>query len=113
MQIQEGGIFVQDNDLSLNSTLAKEAMAEINAHLFKIPPHSPDLNPIENVFHLASKQIRRDAKTLNIRKESFGEFSYRCKKSLTEFPSEIIDKTNSCLKRINLVTKGKGQITKY
>ena len=109
-----GRYFVQDNDPSQNSNIAKEALVHVNAHLFKIPPRSPDLNPIENIFHLASKKIKNDGKKFNIQKESFVEFSHRCKKALLEFPAEIIDKTVASMnKRIDLVLKGKGQRTKY
>ena len=109
-----GRYFVQDNDPSQNSNLAKEALVHVNAHLFKIPPRSPDLNPIENIFHLAAKKIRNDAKKLNIQKENYFDFSYRCKKALLDFPTEIIDKTVASMnKRIDLVIKGKGQRTKY
>ena len=45
-------IFIQDGDPSQNSAVARKALNRIGAKLFSIPPRSPDLNPIENVFHL-------------------------------------------------------------
>ena len=109
-----GGYFVQDNDPSQNSRKAKNALQEVKAHQFGIPARSPDLNPIENVFHLASKKILRDGKTLRIESENFEQFSRRCKKTLMEFPKDIIDKTiQSMDKRIGMVIASKGQRTKY
>jgi hypothetical protein len=109
-----GRYFVQDNDPSQNSSVAKQAFVDVNAHLFKIPPRSPDLNPIENIFHLAAKKIKSDGKKLNIQTESFVQFSQRCKQALLEFPSVVIDNTVSSMNiRIDLVIKGKGQRTKY
>ena len=51
----EGRLFLQDGDPCQNSGMAKEAMLRVNATLFPIPPRSPDLNPIENFFHLCPK----------------------------------------------------------
>ena len=44
--------FFQDGDPSQNSAVARRALDEIGAMIFAIPPRSPDLNPIENFFHL-------------------------------------------------------------
>ena len=110
----KGRYFIQDNDPSQNSQAANEAFEDVKAYLFKIPPRSPDLNPIENIFHLVSKKIRSDAKVNNIRKENFTQFSHRCKKLLLEFPADIIDKTVSSMnKRIQMVIDNHGQRTKY
>ena len=109
-----GGYFVQDNDPSQNSKKARDALSDVKAHQFSIPARSPDLNPIENVFHLVSKKILKDGKTLRIEKEDFEQFSRRCKKTLLEFPQDIIDKTiKSMDKRIQMVIDNKGQRTKY
>ena len=109
-----GRYFVQDNDPSQNSAAAKEALAEVNAWQFKIPARSPDLNPIENIFHLVSKQIRLDAKRFHLQSETFPQFSHRCKRVLENFPVDVIDKTIASMhKRIKLVIEKNGQRTKY
>ena len=110
----DGGYFVQDNDTSQNSRAAKEAFEEVNAKLFAIPARSPDLNPIENVFHLANNEIHKDAKKLKIKKETFTAFSRRCKRTLLQFPRDLIDKTvASMAKRVNMVIASKGRRIKY
>ena len=109
-----GGYFIQDNDPSQNSAAAKEALKEVKAYQFKIPARSPDLNPIENMFHLVSKKIKNDAKKHHIEKETFEQFARRCKRTLWEFPTHIIDNTiKSMNKRIQLVIDANGQRTKY
>ncbi len=109
-----GKYFVQDNDPSQNSAVAKEALKHVNAHQFVIPPRSPDLNPIENCFHLISKNIRTEAKSKHIVKENFKQFSDRCKKNILEFPAEIVDKTIASMnKRIQMVVDNGGLRTKY
>jgi len=51
-------IWVQDGDPSQNSALAKSAMSWANSTLLKLPPRSPDLHPIENLFHIASNKLK-------------------------------------------------------
>ena len=46
-------LLVMDNDPSQTSRIAKLALEEIEGSFHEIPPRSPHLNPIENIFHLA------------------------------------------------------------
>ena len=45
----ERKLFIQDSDPYQNSKIACEAMDSVGCRLFKIPPRSPDVIPIENV----------------------------------------------------------------
>lgn len=86
----------------------------VGCRLFKIPARSPDLNPIENVFHLIGKNLRQDASKNDIQKENFEQFCLRAKIICLSFPSDIIDRTiESMPKRIAMVLKSKGHRTKY
>ena len=110
----KGRLFLQDGDPSQNSAVAKDAMDIVNCKVFKIPPRSPDLNPIENIFHLVGKQIKKDACEKKITKETFFAFSNRVKRTMLKFPSDVIDKTIASMpKRIAMVIKNKGMRTKY
>ena len=40
-------LWLQDGDPSQNSKSARDAMARCHSEVLKIPPRSPDLNPIE------------------------------------------------------------------
>ena len=96
------------------SRSAKTAMDEVGCRMFGIPARSPDLNPIENIFHLVRKNIQKDALTKEIKKETFSEFSKRVQKTIKEFPVDIIDKTiDSMPKRIAKIVSSKGERTKY
>ena len=44
-------IFLMENDPSQRSKLATDALPDVGAEVLDIPPRSPDLNPIENVFN--------------------------------------------------------------
>ena len=68
-------IFIQDGDPSQNSALATNAMQEVNAELLLIPPRSPDLNPIENIFKIVGDDLRKQALDHKIRSETFDEFT--------------------------------------
>lgn len=104
--------FLQDGDPSQNSNVAKEALKKVKAEIFAIPPRSPDLNPIENVFHLVNKKLRQSAKT--IARESREEFVERIRRALHSIPMQTIDKTISSMdKRIHLVIKARGERIKY
>ena len=50
--------FMQDNDLKHTSRSASEWMDANNVNWWKIPPESPNLNPIENVWHELKEYIR-------------------------------------------------------
>ena len=109
-----GKLFLQDGDPSQNSKVSKEAMDSIGCRLFHIPPRSPDLNPIENVFHNIGKGLRQEAFTKKIQKETFQQFVDRARRTCLSYSSEIIDRTiESMPKRIDMVIKNKGQRTKY
>jgi transposase len=109
-----GRMFLQDGDPSQNSRKAKDAFEEVGAHLFSIPARSPDLNPIENVFHVVKEELRKQALDERITRENFEQFSARCHRTLINFPVAIIDRTiGSMPRRIDMVIKKRGQRLKY
>ena len=81
----KGKLFLQDGDPSQNSKKAKEAMHGMGARKFNIPPRSPDMNPIENIFHPVKRKLNSDAIENNITHEGFKEFSDRVKKNHDKF----------------------------
>lgn len=110
----KGRLFLQDGDPSQNSAVAEAAWKSVGCRVFHIPPRSPDLNPIENVFHSVKQELHSDALTMRIEKESFRQFCSRVKRKLMQFSHEHIDKTISSMpKRIDMVIAGKGKRTKY
>lgn len=61
--LKPGDIVVLDNLGSHKGTAVRSAIRAAGAHLFFLPPYSPDLNPIEQVFaklkHLMRKAAER------------------------------------------------------
>ena len=55
-----------ENDPSQTSNVARKAMEKIEAEFHKIPARSPDLNLIENLFHLVKKSLENEAIENNI-----------------------------------------------
>lgn len=54
--------FMQDNDPKHTSRVAKEYFAKSNITWWRTPPESPDMNPIENLWHELKEYIRREVK---------------------------------------------------
>ncbi len=74
--------FLMDGCPRQNSKVAMRAIDKVNALVLKIPPRSPDLNPIENFFHTLTVRLNDDAFQKNITKETFKELSSRVKETI-------------------------------
>ena len=58
----EGHSFFQDNDPKHTSRHAQSFFEENNINWWRMPPDSPDLNPIENLWHEIKEFLRREVK---------------------------------------------------
>ena len=102
----KGKLFLQDGDPSQNSCKARSAWGKIGAGKFSIPAHSPDLNPIENIFHIVKKRLHQDTLEMKIEREDFMEFSAQVKNTLEIVPVDVVDRTiQSMDKQIDLIVK--------
>ena len=107
-------MFVMDNDPCQTSKKAMLALTQIECELHRIPLRSPDINPIENVFHLVKKMLQKEAIDQNITKESFDAFKTRVLLCLNTFEIKTIEKTiESMPKRTEEITLSKGKRSKY
>ena len=92
----------------------KDGMAEFGCEMFGIPARSPDLNPIENIFHIVRRQLKDDALEQEINNESYKEFCNRIEHTFETLSTELINKTISSMpQRIQDIMKNKGHRTKY
>jgi transposase len=57
--LRPGDLVVLDNLSSHKSSAARAAIEAVGARLVYLPPYSPDLNPIENLFSKIKQLIRR------------------------------------------------------
>ena len=109
-------MWVQDGDPSQNSLLARKAMSQCNCEstLIHIPPRSPDTNPIENIFHLVKKRLRKQALQEKVTKESYVEFQERVVNTFRALPVETVNKTIASIdKRLEMIKEKKGNRIKY
>ena len=75
----KGKLFLQDGDLSQNSCKVRSAWDKIGARKFTIPACGPDLNPIENIFHIVKKKLHQDVLEMKIECEDFEDFQLESK----------------------------------
>ena len=107
-------LWLQDGDPSQNAASVKRMLKKIKANLFSIPARSPDLNPIENLFHLIRKKLDKQAIERNIVKESFAQFQDRVIETFFAFSPSVIDNIiDSMNSRIRSIIDRKGQRLKY
>ena len=107
-------LWLQDGDPSQNSKRALTAMENQNAELLKLPPRSPDLNPIENLFNIVGQRLKADALKRQISYESFDDFTSRVLNTLFAIEIETIDNIISSMnKRIEHIIKRRGKRLKY
>ena len=107
-------LWLQDGDPSQNSAMARAAMDRANCELLKIPPRSPDLNPIENIFKLVSDALRKQAIRSQITKETYEEFKNRVISTIQSLPLEVINNTIASMpNRVKEIIKRKGQRLRY
>ena len=107
-------LWLQDGDPSQNSKTARDAMARCHSELLKIPPRSPDLNPIENIFNIVSRKLEKDALNGAITRESYADFCDRVQRTIYGISQELIDKTiESMSSRITDIIGNNGERLKY
>ena len=109
-------LWVQDNDPSQSSRLAKNAMKNCNCDtsLIALPCRSPDLFPPENFFHLVRCKLKKDALRLNITKETYQEFKERVIRTIYSIPVENINKIIASMPdRLDAIIDKNGCRTKY
>ena len=86
-----------------------KALEHIEAEMHIIPPRSPDLNPIVNIFHIVKNELECKAISKHITSESYSEFEKRIIHVLDHISVEASDRTiNSMDRRISAVIKSKG-----
>jgi transposase len=59
--LQTGDVVIMDNLGSHKARAVRQAIRKAGAHLLFLPPYSPDLNPIEQVFAKLKALLRKAA----------------------------------------------------
>ena len=107
-------LFVQDNCPAQNARVAVQAIARAGFTQVKIPPRSPDCNPIENLFAWVKQRLRAQALEEGIEKETFLGFEKRVLDTLRGVGREHVDRLIlSMPKRLDKILGGRGERLLY
>ena len=107
-------LFVMDNCPCQTSRVALKALQDVECQVHKTPARSPDLNPIENIFHIVKVKLEEEALRFKITKETFEAFTERVFRALDSLDFKLLDRTIASMpKRIQGIISGKGARTKY
>ena len=103
-------VLQQDNDPKHKAKVTQKWIQNKGIQLLDWPSMSPDLNPIENLWHF----IKNELKKYNDEPKGVNELWDRINLVWNRIPVKLCeDLVNSMPKRINLVKKAKGSYTKY
>ena len=103
-------IFMQDNAPCHKARVVMDFLAENNIRTLNWPPQSPDMNPIENLWAIIKDQ-RNDKFGMAQSKQELIDQIFTIWNEID--PQIVQNLTRSANKRINLVLKLKGKISKY
>ena len=98
-------VFMQDNARIHTCRLVSQFLLEKKVEVLIWPPQSPDLNPIENLWHILKQKRTKKFGTPRNRSELIGQ----TRQIWSEFGPEICEKLSNSLKnRLKAVLKNKG-----
>ena len=103
-----------DNEPCQNCAAAVRAFAAVGAQRLRIPPRSPDLNPIENIFNITKQALARTAVRDHIERETEAQFAERVQRTLRDVAMLHADRTiESMPTRVRLIANGNGHRSRY
>lgn len=110
LQNLPGAVFQQDNARPHTANVTLDFLAENNVNCLPWPPRSPDLNPIEHVWDMMDKRLRRLPHPPN----TLEELRQQLQVAWEELPQEAIDNLISSMpRRVAECLRARGDVTHY
>ena len=101
---------LQDNAPCHRSYSTEDFFIEQGLSVINLPPNSPDLNPIENIWGLLANRVYQDGRRYTKKSELWAQIESEWKKLGVE---EVAKFTENWDERLSQVIQEEGRITKY
>jgi transposase len=108
---EEEVLFQQDNAPSHKARLTQQALREMGIKVLRWPPNSPDLNPIENVWHWMKNWIEHNC---DVQSLSLWDLRVKIQEAWEAVPEEfLLDLAHSIPRRLRMVIEANGETIQY
>ena len=107
---EESLIFQHDNDPKHKSKIAQSTLKKLGLKVLEWPSQSPDMNPIEHLWHYLDRKLRESNRRFSSKDELWEALQPILEEKHTEFCQKLI---SSMPRRVQDLKRAKGFSTRW